>query len=94
MEKIIQHPAYKGQGNHSVRQLEALCEAFNEYCYQESLKKNALVDALQAAEKLLLYYAPDEKDIHSTSERAAFDRVFDQIHHALHANDYPTTNNL
>jgi len=40
---------YTGKGNHSVRQLEQICEEQQEKIYQEQLIKQELVEALEIA---------------------------------------------
>lgn len=41
--KLIDKPFYKGNGNHSVKQLEEICQQFNEYCHQQAIiKQNAM----------------------------------------------------
>ena len=34
----MQQPFYKGDGNHSIAELQKLCNDFKEYCYQKQLK--------------------------------------------------------
>lgn len=36
---VVSEPFYEGRGNHSVAQLEALCEQFKEYCHQQAIIK-------------------------------------------------------
>jgi hypothetical protein len=38
-EMIVQQPFFEGKGNHSVTQLEALCEQFKEYVHQQAIIK-------------------------------------------------------
>ncbi len=35
----VPQPYYKGDGNHSVKELQKLCEDFTEYCHQQALIK-------------------------------------------------------
>lgn len=37
---IVKEPFFEGKGNHSVAQLEAICEQFQEYCHQQSVIKH------------------------------------------------------
>ena len=40
---IVKKPFFKGKGNHSVAQLEAICEQFKEYCHQQAvIKQNCM----------------------------------------------------
>ena len=36
---IVQQPFFEGKGNHSVAQLEAICEQFKEYVHQQQIIK-------------------------------------------------------
>jgi len=36
----IKQPFYSGGGNHSVKQLEAICEQFKEYVHQQQVIKH------------------------------------------------------
>ena len=44
----IAKPYYKGDGNHSVKELENLCNDFTEYCHQQAIIKNALIREIQS----------------------------------------------
>ena len=36
-------PYFKGKGEHSVKELEDICEQFSEYCHQQAvIKQNAM----------------------------------------------------
>ena len=35
----IKEPFFEGKGNHSVHQLEELCEQFKDYCHQQAIIK-------------------------------------------------------
>lgn len=39
----VSKPYYRGGGKLSVKELEKLCEEFEEYCYQQALIKNKLI---------------------------------------------------
>jgi hypothetical protein len=40
---IVKEPFFEGKGNHSVAQLEAMCEQFKEYCHQQAvIKQNCM----------------------------------------------------
>jgi len=39
-------PYYKGNGNHSVKELEQLCRQFTEYCHQQAVIKQHLIDVI------------------------------------------------
>lgn len=36
---MVEQPFFKGQGEHSVRELELLCEQFKEYIHQQQIIK-------------------------------------------------------
>jgi len=36
---IVKKPFFEGKGNHSVAQLEAICEQFEEYVHQQQIIK-------------------------------------------------------
>ena len=36
---IVQQPSFSGRGNHSVKQLEDICEQFKEYVHQQQIIK-------------------------------------------------------
>lgn len=36
---IIERPIFKGEGNHSVRELEVICKQFEEYTHQQQIIK-------------------------------------------------------
>jgi hypothetical protein len=39
----VKQPYFKGKGQHSVKELEDICEQFTEYCHQQSvIKQNAM----------------------------------------------------
>jgi hypothetical protein len=38
-ELIVQQPFFSGRGNHSVKQLEDMCEQFQEYVHQQQIIK-------------------------------------------------------
>ena len=40
---VAKQPFFEGKGNHSVAQLEAICEQFTEYCHQQAvIKQNCM----------------------------------------------------
>lgn len=40
---IVKQPFFEGKGNHSVAQLEHICEQFMEYCHQQAvIKQNCM----------------------------------------------------
>lgn len=39
----IQEPFYKGDGEHSVGELQELCKRFKEYCHQQAIIKERLI---------------------------------------------------
>ena len=41
-------PIYKGKGNHSVAELENICNAFEKYCYQQQIiKQNCMKNIIE-----------------------------------------------
>ena len=36
---IVKEPFFEGRGNHSVAQLENICEQYKEYCHQQAVIK-------------------------------------------------------
>lgn len=44
----IAQPHYKGGGQHSVFELEELCEDFAEYCHQQAIIKQELIKEIQS----------------------------------------------
>ena len=36
---VVEQPYFKGNGNHSVSQLEAICEQYKEYIHQQQVIK-------------------------------------------------------
>ncbi len=44
----IEQPYYHGDGNHSVEQLEKLCNAFQEYCHQQAIIKQVLIKEIKS----------------------------------------------
>jgi hypothetical protein len=36
---VFKQPHFKGKGNHSVKELENICEQFNEYLHQQQIVK-------------------------------------------------------
>lgn len=37
-----EQPFFEGKGNHSVKELEEICEQFKEYCHQQQIIKQNL----------------------------------------------------
>jgi hypothetical protein len=37
---IVRQPNFEGKGNHSVAQLEAICEQYKDYAHQQSIIKD------------------------------------------------------
>ena len=44
----VPQPYYKGAGNHSIQQLEQLCEQFTEYCHQQAIIKQELIKEIRS----------------------------------------------
>jgi hypothetical protein len=45
--KLEEQPYFKGKGEHSVMELEKICEQFSEYCHQQAIIKQNLKKMLQ-----------------------------------------------
>jgi hypothetical protein len=43
----IEQPYYKGDGELSVRQLQELCNSYKEYCHQQAIIKNILIEEIK-----------------------------------------------
>ena len=43
----IEQPYYKGGGVHSVKELEELCEKFQEFCHQQQIIKQRLIQEIK-----------------------------------------------
>jgi len=40
---IVKEPFFEGKGNHSIAQLEEMCEQFKDYCHQQAvIKQNCM----------------------------------------------------
>lgn len=40
---LVEQPYFSGKGNHSVKELEDICEQFKEYCHQQTaIKQNCM----------------------------------------------------
>lgn len=44
----MSQPHYEGCGNHSVAELEDLCMQFTEYCHQQAIIKNVLIQEIKS----------------------------------------------
>lgn len=44
----IEQPYYKGDGTHSVSELQKLCKDFTEYCHQQAIIKNELIKEIKS----------------------------------------------
>lgn len=42
--RMIKQPVYKGEGNHSLLELEEICKQFNEYCHQQAIVKQSCME--------------------------------------------------
>ena len=43
---IVQQPFYSGDGNHSVKELQEICNQFKEFCYQQAIIKQNVMKHL------------------------------------------------
>lgn len=46
--KAIKEPHYKGDGEHSIKELQELCNQFKEYCHQQALIKQELINEIKS----------------------------------------------
>lgn len=44
---VVEQPVYKGDGEHSVKELQEICNQFKEYCHQQAIIKNNLITAIK-----------------------------------------------
>lgn len=44
---VVEQPVYKGDGVHSVSELQNICNQFKEYCHQQAIIKNNLIIAIK-----------------------------------------------
>ena len=44
----IEQPYYKGDGQHSVSELQKICKDFAEYCHQQAIIKNELIKEIKS----------------------------------------------
>jgi len=44
----VPKPFYQGPGNHSVLQLQNICDAFEEYCHQQAIIKKKLIEEIKS----------------------------------------------
>lgn len=44
----VEQPYYKGDGVHSVQELQDLCKQFMEYCHQQAIIKQELIRELKS----------------------------------------------
>lgn len=45
--EVINEPYYTGDGNHSVAQLEHLCNCYKEYCHQQGVIKQSFIEKIK-----------------------------------------------
>lgn len=49
---LVKQPFFEGKGNHSIMQLEAMCEQFKEYCHQQQIiKQNCMQHIVELRNK-------------------------------------------
>ena len=44
---VVKQPHYKGDGEHSIKELQDLCKWFTEYCHQQALIKQELIKTIK-----------------------------------------------
>jgi len=45
----IEMPYYKGDGEHSIKELQQLCNNFKEYCHQQAVIKQILIKEIKSS---------------------------------------------
>ena len=45
---VQEQPYYKGEGMHSIKELQELCEKYKEYCHQQALIKQRLIKEIKS----------------------------------------------
>jgi hypothetical protein len=45
----IEMPFYKGNGEHTIKQLQELCNSFKEYCHQQAIIKQTLIKEIKSS---------------------------------------------
>ena len=43
-----EQPHYKGDGSHSIKELQELCNKFQEYCHQQAIIKQVLIKEIKS----------------------------------------------
>ena len=43
----VSEPYYKGDGEHSIKELQELCKKFTEYCHQQAIIKQRLIKEIK-----------------------------------------------
>ena len=46
--KIESEPYYKGDGKHSVKELQEICKQYKEYCHQQNIIKQVLIHSIES----------------------------------------------
>lgn len=41
--EVVSQPFYRGDGEHSIKELQELCSQFKEYCHQQAIIKQELM---------------------------------------------------
>lgn len=60
---MTERPRYKGKGNHSILQLEAICKQFEDYVHEQNIiKQNAMKYVVELKFNINLPNTPIEKD--------------------------------
>lgn len=50
----MNHPNFKGKGEHSVKELEQICTDYEEYRYQQQLIKQDMLSSLITVKKIMI----------------------------------------
>jgi hypothetical protein len=62
-----EQPHYPGDGNLSVKQLQELCNKFKEYCHQQAIIKQQLIEYINSP-KITIEVSADYRDINGLAE--------------------------
>ncbi len=46
---VIEEPAYRGDGLHNTDELQKICNQYKEYCHQQAIIKQNLIEAIRTS---------------------------------------------
>ena len=81
---VVQQPFYQGDGVHSVKQLEAICNQYKEYVHQQAVVKQSVMKALvelkfdlDLLDDNLIFSIDNQEQLDSDIEDNEIERAFD-----------------